>query len=62
MLKLMNKVWRDERGVSAIEYALLAAIVASAVVAAGAYLTSTTGGLPYIFQTIMLKITGALPN
>ncbi|WP_322059262.1 Flp family type IVb pilin [Paraburkholderia sp. J63] len=60
MRNFINQLWRDERGVSALEYAILAAIVVSAVVAAGAYLSSTTGGLPYVFQQLMTTVTSHL--
>jgi pilus assembly protein Flp/PilA len=59
MVKLFNQVWRDERGVSALEYAVLAAVVVVAVVAAGAVLNGT-GGLSSIFTTIMSHITNAV--
>jgi pilus assembly protein Flp/PilA len=51
-------MWRDERGVTAIEYAILAAVVVVAVVAAGSALSSTTGGLPWVFSQLMTSIEG----
>ncbi|WP_028220275.1 Flp family type IVb pilin [Paraburkholderia oxyphila] len=60
MIKLINKVWCDERGVSALEYAILAACVVSAVAAAGAVLTTGTNSLATLFTTIMTTITGKI--
>ncbi|NPT44712.1 Flp family type IVb pilin [Paraburkholderia sp. 1N] len=56
MLRFIRSLSRDERGVSALEYAVLAGIVVAAVVAAGAVLSSTTGGLPALFTTLMATI------
>ncbi|CAE6763223.1 Flp family type IVb pilin [Paraburkholderia haematera] len=56
MLRFIRSLSRDERGVSALEYAVLAGIVVTAVVAAGAVLSSTTGGLPELFTTLMTTI------
>jgi pilus assembly protein Flp/PilA len=60
MRNFINQLWRDERGVSALEYAILAAIVVSAVVAAGLVLGNTTTGLPGIFTTLMTTISGKI--
>jgi len=57
MVKLFNKVWRDERGVSALEYAVLAAVVIAAVITAGAELST---GLTSVFTSIMTKLTNAV--
>lgn len=62
MRSFLNKLWRDERGVSALEYAVLAAIVVAAVVAAGAFLSNSTTGLPGIFSTLMQKINAQMPS
>lgn len=62
MLKIINKIRRDERGVSALEYAILAAIVVGAVAAGGSYLSSTTGGLPALFNSLMTKISGKVSS
>ncbi|QBR01248.1 Flp family type IVb pilin [Paraburkholderia pallida] len=57
MIKLINKVWRDERGVSALEYAILAGCVVTAVAAAGAILSGTgTYSLKTIFTNIMQTV------
>jgi pilus assembly protein Flp/PilA len=55
-------MWRDERGVSAIEYAILAAIVVGAVVTAGAQLSSPTTGLPGLFKSLMNTISTTISN
>lgn len=59
MRQFLKALQRDERGVSAMEYAVLAGIVVVAVVAAGSFLSSTTGGLPAVFQSLMTTITAA---
>lgn len=59
MLQFIKSLSHDERGVTALEYAVLAGIVVLAVVAAGAVL-SGTGGLPGLFTTLMAKITAAM--
>jgi pilus assembly protein Flp/PilA len=41
MHKLINALMRDERGVSALEYVILAVVVVAAVVAGGFVLKST---------------------
>jgi pilus assembly protein Flp/PilA len=56
MRKFFNKFARDERGVSAMEYAVLAGIVVAAVVAGGLALTSTTSGIPALFTQLMGNI------
>ena len=60
MLTFLRSLSRDERGVSSLEYAILAGIIVAALVTAGTYLTSTTSGLPSLFSTLMAKITAAL--
>ena len=40
MMKMAKKLWRDESGISAVEYALLAALIA-VVVIAGAKILGT---------------------
>jgi pilus assembly protein Flp/PilA len=62
MLKIINKIRRDERGVSALEYAILAAIVVGAVAVGGSALSSTTGGIPYLFSQLMSKISGKVSS
>jgi pilus assembly protein Flp/PilA len=58
MLQFIKSLSRDERGVSALEYAVLAGIVVIAVVAAGA-IFGGTGGLPALFQNMVTKVTNA---
>lgn len=60
MRTFINQLWRDERGVSALEYAVLAGIVVAAVVAAGTVLSGTTTGLPNLFTKVMTAITAAI--
>lgn len=62
MRTFITKLLRDERGVSAIEYAILAAIVVGAVAAAGAFLSDPTNGLPGMFSTLMSKITAKVSS
>lgn len=58
MLHFIRSLSRDERGVSALEYAVLAGIVVVAVVAAGAVLSGDSG-LSSVFKSLMSKITTA---
>jgi pilus assembly protein Flp/PilA len=62
MRSFITRMWRDERGVSAIEYAILAAIVVAAVVAAGTALSNTTTGLPGLFSSLMSKISATITS
>lgn len=62
MLKIINKIRRDERGVSALEYAILAAIVVGAVAAGGAFLSNSSTGLPGLFSQLMSKISGKVSS
>lgn len=55
MLRFIRSLSRDERGVSALEYAVLAGIVVTAVVAAGLVLNGANG-LPALFTTLMTTI------
>lgn len=55
MLRFIRSLSRDERGVSALEYAVLAGIVVTAVVAAGAVLNGGSG-LASLFTTLMATI------
>jgi len=54
MTKLM-KFFREEKGVTAIEYGLIAALVAVAIIAA---VTTLGGKLNTTFQTINSKLPG----
>ncbi|PLZ03375.1 Flp family type IVb pilin [Burkholderia sp. WAC0059] len=62
MRQIIRKLWADERGVTALEYAILAAVVVVAVTAAGAVLENNGTGLPGLFTSLMTKITTALNN
>ena len=55
MMKLINKVWRDDRGVSALEYAILAGVVVTAVIAAGTVLSGSSG-LSSVFTNLMTTV------
>ncbi|QGZ63400.1 Flp family type IVb pilin [Paraburkholderia acidisoli] len=61
MWKIINTLYRDERGVSALEYALIAGIVVAAVLVAGSSLTTN---IPALFTNMMsnlsTKISAAL--
>ena len=59
MLRFIRSLSRDERGVSALEYAVLAGIIVTAVVAAGTVLNGASG-LSSLFTTLMTKINAAL--
>ena len=56
MLKFINSLSRDERGVSALEYAVLAGVIVVAVVAAGVILNTQ---LSAVFTSLFTKITAA---
>jgi len=62
MLKFIRSLSRDERGVSALEYAVLAGIVLVAVVAAGTLLQDGTTGLPGMFSKLLTKVSTAIGN
>ncbi len=49
MIKAFNKFLKDENGATAIEYGLIAGLVAVAIVAA---LTTLGGGLSSMFGTV----------
>jgi pilus assembly protein Flp/PilA len=56
MRKLLKSFVRDERGVSALEYAILAGIVVVAVVAVGAIMTPA---FTNIFGNLFTKVQNA---
>jgi pilus assembly protein Flp/PilA len=58
MLQFIKALSNDERGVSALEYAVLAGIVVVALAAVGSILSSTSSGLPSIFTSLMSKVAG----
>ena len=60
MLRFIKSLSRDERGVSALEYAILAAIVVAALVTVGSALSNTTTGLPGIFNSLLSTIKAAI--
>lgn len=60
MLRFIRSLSRDERGVSALEYAILAGIIVVAVIAAGVVLQNGTTGLPGLFNTLMNRVSGAI--
>ena len=64
MLRFIKSLSRDERGVSALEYAILAAIVVSALVAVGTVMTGTDSstGLQGLFNSLLSTIKGKLPS
>jgi pilus assembly protein Flp/PilA len=57
MLQFINSLSRDERGVSALEYAVLAGIIVVAVVAVGAYFSPALTG---VFTSLINKATSAI--
>lgn len=59
MLHFIRSLSRDERGVSALEYAILAGIIVSALVVVGVFL-SGNNGLPSLFTALMGRITGQI--
>lgn len=58
MFNFLRKFQRDERGVSSMEYAVLAGIVVIAVVAVGTVIEDKTTGIPGLFTNLMTKISG----
>jgi pilus assembly protein Flp/PilA len=56
MLQFIKSLSRDERGVSALEYAVLAGIVVVAVVAVGVVFTPALKG---VFTNLTTQITAA---
>ena len=59
MLHFIRSLSRDERGVSALEYAILAGIVVAALVTAGAVLKGdgTSTGIGGLFTSLIQKVT-----
>ncbi|AOJ41601.1 Flp family type IVb pilin [Burkholderia sp. AU33423] len=60
MLQYVKSLLRDERGVSSLEYAVLAGIVVVALAAVGVILSSNAGGLPSVFTTLINKVTSLI--
>ncbi len=61
MFRFVRFLSRDERGVSALEYSVLAGIVVVAVAAAGAIFGGGSG-LPALFQNMVTKVTSVQTN
>ena len=57
MLTFLKALRRDERGVSALEYAILAAIIVTAVIAAGSSLD-----LSGMFDSLNAAVEGEMPG
>ncbi|HDR9505702.1 Flp family type IVb pilin [Burkholderia cepacia] len=60
MLQYVKSLLRDERGVSSLEYAVLAGIVVVALAAVGVILSSASGGLPSVFTALITKVTSLI--
>ena len=62
MKRILNKVVyfliNRERGATAVEYALMVALIAVAIIVA---VTALGGGISTAFQTITTRLTGAMP-
>jgi pilus assembly protein Flp/PilA len=61
MFRFVRFLSRDERGVSALEYSVLAGIVVVAVAAAGAIFGGNTG-LPALFNNMITHVTSVQTN
>lgn len=59
MLSFLRSLSRDDRGVSSMEYAVLAGIIVIAVVAAGTVLSDTTTGIPGLFTKLLTTVNTA---
>lgn len=59
MLSFLRALSRDDRGVSSMEYAVLAGIIVIAVVAAGTVLSDTTNGIPGLFTKLLTTVNTA---
>ncbi|OAJ53207.1 pilus assembly protein [Paraburkholderia ginsengiterrae] len=57
MLRFIQTLSRDERGVSSLEYAVLGGIIVAVLVALGTFLSGTTG-----FQAVFQKLLTAANN
>ncbi|MFM0170834.1 Flp family type IVb pilin [Paraburkholderia sediminicola] len=59
LLQSLRRLQRDDRGVSSMEYAVLAGIIVVAVVAAGTVLSDTTTGIPGLFSKLLTTVNTA---
>ena len=59
MLRFIQTLSRDERGVSSLEYAVLGGIIVAVLVALGAFLAGGTG-FQAVFQTLLNKASAAI--
>jgi len=59
MLQYVKSLLRDERGVSSLEYAVLAGIIVVALAAVGTYLSGTSG-LQSVFTSLVNKVTSLI--
>lgn len=57
MRSLMKKLWKNEDGVTAVEYGLLAALISGAALVV---ITATGTNLSTVFQTVSTKL--AIPG
>ena len=58
MTNIIKNFWNDEEGATAIEYGLIAGLIAVALIGA---LTALEGGLSGLFNAIGTKLTALLP-
>jgi pilus assembly protein Flp/PilA len=58
MFNFLRTLQRDERGVSSMEYAVLAGIIVIAIVAVGTVVQNGTTGIPGLFSNLMTAISG----
>jgi pilus assembly protein Flp/PilA len=58
MFNFLRTLQRDERGVSSMEYAVLAGIIVIAVVLVGNLVKDPTNGIPGLFSNLLSKIAG----
>jgi pilus assembly protein Flp/PilA len=58
-MKFIKNFIKEEDGVTAIEYALIAALIAGVIIAG---VTALGGSISTLFTTLGTKITGATPK